>query len=284
MKLHIGWSPGKLILSGEHAVVYGYPAIALPISLGIRIVLTEIDPNEQTQFPPVDNRLRTAWKKILPLKGIRVDMENDLPLGAGLGSSAAIGIATLRALASYQKIEPSFSWLFEQGFRFEKEFHGNPSGLDHAVCAAQKALYFRKEGPFLQEINFPSLAIVIMHSAEPKQTKTMVDSVRSQWPANANLLREIGSITEELANMNPLAMSAIGEKLTKNHCLLQSLGVSTPTLDKLVETAIQAGAFGAKLAGAGGGGIAFAIAENPHVIQSAIQNLGYECFCLHTHE
>lgn len=282
MKQYAGWSSGKLILSGEHSVVYGYPAIAIPISLGVHITLTEIEPTTTSIFPVLDERLTTAWKKIFPSTGIKLDMQSDVPLGAGLGSSAAISIASLRALAAYKNHLLSFSWLYEQGFVMEREFHGTPSGLDHAVCAAQQAMYFRREGPEMKPLSLPSYSIVIMHSAQPKQTSTMVEHVRSQWPQNKTILEKIGAITESIAHNPQMSVAELGAKLTENHHLLQDLGVSTPILDQLVNTALEAGALGAKLAGAGGGGIAFALTDNPTPIQSAIEKLGYECFCLHT--
>jgi mevalonate kinase len=282
VKQHIGSSPGKLILSGEHAVVYGHPAIAVPVSLRVIVTLTEKE--GPLDIPEIDARLTQAWRSILPTSGLKVEIESTLPIGCGMGSSAAISIATLRALASYQGHSPDFDWLFEQGFVMERMFHGTPSGLDHAVCALEKPILYNKIGPTLSPISLPQSTLVVMHSNEPKKTSAMVERVRAQWPNNKSLLNQIGTLTQEIAQYPHCNPQWLGTKLTENHQLLRALGVSTPTLDLLVETALKHGALGAKLAGSGGGGIAFALVENnnPEPIQSAIENLGYKCFCLHT--
>ena len=276
----LGWSCGKLILSGEHAVVYNHPAIAVPVSLGIQVTLTEC--HGSLQLPEIDIRLTKAWKKILPPDGIRVEVESNLPIGAGMGSSAALSIATLRALAQWEDVKPTFSWLYEKGFIMERMFHGTPSGIDHAVCALQKPIQFFKEGPSISEALLPPCTIVVMNTLEPKKTKEMVTHVRNNLDKNEAILQKIGTLTQSIIDNPNCDLSWLGTKLTENHALLSSLGVSTPSLDTLVQTAIDHGAYGAKLAGAGGGGIAFALVDNPVPIQSAIKKMGYECFCVHT--
>lgn len=279
-KTSTGWSCGKLIFSGEHSVVYNHPAIAVPVSLGIRVTLTESD--GPLVLPNIDNRLTKAWQAVLPKEGLTVAVDSNLPIGAGMGSSAALSIATLRALAQWNGIKPSFSWLYEKGFLMEKMFHGTPSGLDHAVCALQKPIYFLKEGPSIAEISLPPCTIVVMNSLEPKKTKAMVTHVRENLSRNETILNAIGTLTQSIIDTPDCDLPWLGHRLSENHQLLSNLGVSTPTLDTLVDTAIAHGAYGAKLAGAGGGGIAFALVDNPEPIQSAIEKMGYECFCLHT--
>ena len=279
-KISTGWSCGKLIFSGEHSVVYNHPAIAVPVSLGIRVTLTESD--GPLVIPNIDDRLTKAWQTVLPKEGLTVSVESNLPIGAGMGSSAALSIATLRALAQRDGVEATFAWLYEKGFVMEKMFHGTPSGLDHAVCALQKPICFLKEGPSIAEINLPPCTIVVMNSLEPKKTKAMVSHVRENFNRNETILNTIGALTQSIIDNPDCDLSWLGQKVTENHQLLSKLGVSTPTLDNLVDTAIAHGAYGAKLAGAGGGGIALALVDNPDPIQSAIEKMGYECFCLHT--
>lgn len=275
-----GWSSGKLILSGEHSVVYGFPAIAVPVSLGVAVTLTEID--GPLQLPDIDARLADAWRILLPSKGLKLTVESNLPIGAGMGSSAALSIATIRALCKRNGKEPNFSWLYEQGFIMERIFHGTPSGLDHAVCALQRPIRFIKEGPCIDTIQLPPSTIVVMNSHEPKRTKEMVARVRDNWTQNKSIIDRMGALTQSIIDNPSCTQEWLGNTLTKNHHLLCKLGVSTPTLDKLVDTALEHGAYGAKLAGAGGGGIAFALVDNPAPIQSTIQKMGYECFCIQT--
>ena len=112
----------------------------------------------------------------------------------------------------------------------------------------------------------------------------MVQHVRSQYPSNRSIIQDIGAITTEIAKSPQMSLSALGTLLTANHSLLQRLGVSTPTLDRIVETACAHGAYGAKLAGAGGGGICFALVDNSEPIQSIVRKMGYESFSMTTTE
>ena len=276
--LHQGYAPGKLILSGEHSVVYDQPAIAVPLSLGVHITLEGIE--GPLSIPDLDPRLTQAWQLVLPSTGLKLSLEASLPIGCGLGSSAAISIATLRALASFQKREPSFAWLFEEGFTLERIFHGTPSGLDHAVCALEQSICYHKKERTFDPIVLPEMELVVIHSNEPKQTKKMVAKVRSNWPNNQAIIADIGQCTRTIIEQSD--RKEIGRLLTINHQLLQTLGVSTPKLDHLVALSMEHGAYGAKLTGAGGGGIMFALVENSLSFLSTIKNLGYEGFAVHT--
>ena len=163
----------------------------------------------------------------------------------------------------------------------DRVFHGKPSGLDHAVSAQNQGICYQKDGPVFDPVTLPSLPLVVIHSHEPKQTKKMVLGVREQWPNNRSILEEIGLCTQKILQAN-WSIRELGILLTKNHFLLQELGVSTPKLDHLVEMALNHGAYGAKLTGAGGGGIIFALVENCESFLRTINNLGYEGFALQT--
>ena len=272
-----GYAPGKLILSGEHSVVYDQPAIAVPLSLGVHVTLETI--TGALSVPDLDPRLTQAWQSVLP-PGLKVSMEASLPIGCGLGSSAAISIATLRALAAFQDRDPSFTWLFKEGFALERIFHGTPSGLDHAVCALEESICYSKKESAFDPIALPEMELVVINSNEPKQTKKMVAKVRANWPHNRVLIEDIGHCTRSIIGQKDL--KEIGRLLSINHQLLQKLGVSTSKLDHLVTLCMEQGAYGAKLTGAGGGGIMFALVEKSYAFLSTIKNLGYEGFAVHT--
>ena len=158
---------GKLILSGEHSVVYGQPAIAIPVSRGVRVYLERF--NGETHMPGADALLQRALRSILPPDGLKVRMESNLPLGRGMGSSAALAVACLRALASMCHEPLPFESAFARAFSMERVFHGNPSGVDHAVSASGQAVFYKKghEVPVIDQLEIPNLSLVVIVSVRP---------------------------------------------------------------------------------------------------------------------
>ena len=276
---------GKLILSGEHAVVYGQPAIAIPVSRGVRVFLEKFD--GPTHMPEADETLQRALLSILPPEGLKVQMSSNLPLGRGMGSSAALAVACLRALAQMSHEELSFEAAFARAFAMERVFHGNPSGVDHAVSASGQAILYQKghDKPIIEQLSIPKLALVVMDTGQTGDTGKMVAKVRQGMGHKLGIINAIGDLTREL---HSLLMSAqpdfvqIGHLLNSNHDHLIKLGVSTPKLNTLCQLAREAGAYGAKLAGAGGGGVAFALVEDPEPILSAVRPHCAAAFCVST--
>ena len=122
----IGRAPGKLILSGEHSVVYGHPAVAAAIDMWMTVELHRVKGPFQTNLN--DPRIKMGLTQVLPTEGLRATISSDLPIGRGLGSSAALSIASLRAWAGLKGENISFETLYREGFKIETVFHGNPSG------------------------------------------------------------------------------------------------------------------------------------------------------------
>lgn len=276
---------GKLILSGEHAVVYGHPAIAIPVSRGVRVDLERVEGD--THMPEADEILHRALLTILPPKGLKVQMHSSLPLGRGMGSSAALAVACLRALSQMCHEEISFESTFARAFAMERIFHGSPSGVDHAVSASGKAIFYKKghDKPQIEPMSIPRLGVVVMDTGIAGDTGRMVSKVRSKMSVNLDTINQIGSVTEairkELLQERP-APHLLGELLSENQRLLRDLDVSTQQLDNLCKIACEAGAYGAKLAGAGGGGVAFALVSDPTAVLSAVRGHCEDAFCVST--
>lgn len=252
-----GFAPGKLILSGEHAVVYGYRAVAAAVSLRTMVTLTERPgPSGIDESAITDGRVWPALATLLPADGLGVSILSELPIGCGMGSSAALAVATLRALAAREGRNPTFDELFARGFLPERVLHGNPSGVDHAVSALERVVLYRREGPEILPIEVPStLRLVVADTGTPGDTAAMVAGVRARNPRAA--LRSIGAVAEMVAAKLQRGEDP-GPLFSENHRLLRKIGVSTPALDAVCAAMEAAGATGAKLAGAGGGGVAFA--------------------------
>lgn len=287
------FAPGKLILAGEHAVVYGHPAIALAVDRGtwvrarrrpgpsgIDASVLRGDDGSETSFP-ADERLRPALATLLPPDGVGLEICSNLPIGRGMGSSASLAVAAVRALARLRGAEASLQTCIERGFAVERVFHGTPSGLDHTVSARGGALWYRREDGELQvqALALPALRLVVLDSGVAGNTASLVAGVRARRPGVDPLLARIGALVGELRQALLLEdLAASGALIDENHALLQQIGVSSPALDALVSLARAAGALGAKLAGAGGGGVVIALVEEAEPLLHAAREAGVTAF------
>lgn len=252
-------APGKVILLGEHAVVFGHRAIAAAVSLATTVtVYRRPGPSRVEETSIRDDRLAAALASVVPSDGIGVRIQSTLPAGCGMGSSAALAIAVVRALARLEGREASLRELVDRGFALERVFHGNPSGLDHTVSASGGALLFRKGSPAEELRVGKPLRLVIANTGTPSNTAQMVESVRRRNPTE--LIMRLGALVEMAAASIPRG-DPIGGYFTDAHRCLRLIGVSTPELDELCRCMEAAGSTGAKLSGAGGGGIAIALVD-----------------------
>lgn len=291
----VAFAPGKLILAGEHAVVYGHPAIALAVQRGTtararrrpgpsgvdRSAAVD-DEGREAPFPE-DSRLGPALAAVLPPEGVGLELRTDLPVGRGMGSSASLAVAVVRALARLEGREADLQTCIREGFAIERVFHGSPSGLDHTVSARGGALRYRRgEGGLeIAPLTLPPLRLVVLDSGVAGNTAELVGAVRARRPAVDPALARIGALVDELGAIlaSPAPdLAAAGALLSENHALLRQIGVSTPALDRLVALALEAGALGAKLAGAGGGGVVIALVADPQPVLAAARAAGVRAF------
>lgn len=281
-----GFAPGKLILCGEHAVVYGHPAIALAVDRGTTVRLWDRPgPTAADEASILDARLDEALRTVLPDNGIGVGIDSDLPTGRGMGSSAALAVALVRAWASWQGRPLDFATCHAEGFAVERVFHGTPSGVDHAVSALGGGVRYRKgpDGPAIEALSLPPLQLVVLDSGSSGNTAELVAGVRGRRPAIDLALDRMGHLTDEVAVCLAHGGGGLGPLMDENHALLQQIGVSTPRLDALVALARRAGALGAKLSGAGGGGVVIALVEEADPVLSAAAEAGIAAFKVGVH-
>ncbi len=290
-------APGKIILAGEHAVVYGRPALAVPV-FGVQARVTirgpaadwHIDaPAVQVDAPlrALDHQspLRRAWElarnALGPLPPGRVHIRSTIPVAAGLGSGAAVTVALIRGLAAWVGRPLPDEIVNALTYEIEKLHHGTPSGIDNTVITYARPLIFRKSSGWrLLPVARP-VPLVIADSGQSASTRTMVAGVRQRWQADRAgyealfdaVAQAVGEAQHALATGD---LPALGRALHINHTLLQRMGVSTPLLDALVQTAEEAGAYGAKLSGAGGGGnlVAVTSPERQAAVAHALRQAG----------
>ena len=270
-------------------MVYGHPAVAIAVDRHTEVRLQRRDdgaPTTVLRAPcAIDARLLRAVCSVVDPTGIDVMIDADVPIGRGMGSSASLAVALVRAWADICGEPAPFERCHEAGFAVERVFHGTPSGVDHAVIARGGAVAYTKraQGPAITPIACPAdLPMVVLDSGTAGNTAQLVAGVRQRRPAVDPVLSQMGQLTRRFSSALTRcdALAVLGRLMTENHDLLRQLGVSTPVLDALVELALSAGATGAKLAGAGGGGVVIALTRQQDALIQAAQDAGFQAFAV----
>ena len=293
-------APAKVILFGEHAVVYEQPAIAVPVS-SLRasatyepathgLTIHAIDLNKVLPVDVgdevVDDALIATARKVLeqlhsPPPKANVKLQSTIPMASGLGSGAAISTALARTLIAALDKTTSQEALNDIVYEIEKIHHGTPSGIDNTVIVYEKPVYFIRNQPIETLAIGKPFTLIIGDTGQGALTKVAVGDVRKLVEADPvkmqPVLDEIGSISQQArAAIESGEITALGPLMLRNHTLLQQLTVSSPELDTLVQAAMDAGAIGAKLSGGGRGGnmIALVQPETSEKVQQALLKAG----------
>jgi mevalonate kinase len=303
-------APAKIILFGEHFVVYGEPAIVLAIDKRAyakvenrddkRLHIRSINLNlagyyENGFFKVLQGDFKEARSKFEPVKyavdrvfakhgenvGLDIEINSTVPVAAGLGSSAAVVAAVTAAVGEFLNVKMSKEDVFRVAFDAEKIVHGTPSGIDPAISTFGGALLFQMDTGFKPLEANMEIPLVIGDTGIERSTRVQVEKVRSlkeKYPQIAEPLmfcaREIVLRAIDAFKENDL--ETLGELMNINHALLYAVGVSDESLEWLINVARKAGASGAKLTGAGGGGCMIALAKNDKLslVMEAIQRAG----------
>ena len=279
----VGQAHSKIILIGEHAVVYGYPAIALPL-LNIQVTC-QIVPAERPWVLFENDSLSMAVYASLEHLGIEeaaiaCRIDSMIPSQRGMGYSAAVSIAAIRAVFDYFGRDLSQETLEILVNRAEMIAHVNPSGLDAKTCLSDQPIKFIRNVGFSElEVNLGA-KLVIADTGIHGHTKEAIQKVKELGTAALASFHEIGLLTEyaEKALAQKDAFT-LGRILTDCHHHLQAVGVSCPEADQLVELALGSGALGAKMSGGGLGGCIIALAadqEQAEMIAKELRNKGVE--------
>jgi mevalonate kinase len=303
-------APAKVILFGEHFVVYGEPAIVLAIdrrayaktekrtdkqlhlrstnlNLSAKIEngsfkVEQGDPKEaRMKFEPVELAVNKVLEKHGENVGLDVEITSTVPVGAGLGSSAAVVAAVATSVGALLDIQMSKEDIFKITYEAEKAVHGTPSGVDPAISTFGGALLFQMDTGFKPLEIKTDIPLVIGDTGVERSTRVQVEKVREITEKYPQIIepvmlaaREIVLRAIDACKKNELA--TLGELMNLNHALLYGVGVSDESLEWLINAARKAGALGAKLTGAGGGGCMIALAEDEKLgeVLEAIQSAG----------
>ena len=277
-----GRAPGKVLLLGEHSVVYGHPALAAAIPRYVTVELVpapeariELPGGIQTPFALLEAAV--AMARDAGYRGMfHARLQSDIPLGSGLGSSAALGVALARALKPGCSPEEAAAL----AMRVERVLHGAPSGVDPAACAREGVIFFiRGEPPRIEPVR-GSAHLVVALSGIARGTHSTVMPLAERRKTDARidpLLIRLGDLAREGRELFERGdLARLGQTFDAAHVALRDLGVSCPELEEAVAALRKAGALGAKLTGAGGGGAAIGLArDEAHAQQIALQTGGF---------
>src|SRR4030042_1509534 len=296
-------APGKVILFGEYAVVYGRPAIAVPVLQARAKALVSMNPRSPTglvrlQAPDIglDSTLAdlseshplaavllkaAAALKLTRIPACSIKVTSTIPIAGGMGSGAAVSVAILRAFSASLGHPLSDEQVSQLAFEVEVIHHGTPSGIDNTVITYARPVYFVKGKPVeVLRVTQP-FSIVIGDSGIQRPTSSVVNDVHSAWEANQVLYNLLFDTAGEMAaaarkSIEHGAGDNLGPLMDENQALLNRMGVTSPALERLIQAARSAGALGAKLSGAGGGGnmIALVTSEIALEVAAAVERAG----------
>jgi mevalonate kinase len=307
-------APAKIILFGEHFVVYGEPAIVLAIDKRAyakaefrddkKLFLRSSNLNlagifENGNFKVEEGNPKEAKMKLEPLKcavekvlensgekvGLNIEVSSTVPVAAGLGSSAAVASAVAAAVGALLNVKMTKEDVFRISFEAEKIIHGTPSGVDPAISTFGGALLFQMDTGFKPLDVKADIPLVIGNTGVERLTRVQVSKVRSvrdKYPqifeSMMRAAREI--VLRAIEALREGDLETLGELMNFNHALLYGVGVSDESLEWLINSARKAGALGAKLTGAGGGGCMIALTDKDKLekVLEAVQRAGGNAF------
>ena len=278
-------APGKVILVGEHFVVENEPAIAVAVDLRARVIVeprgddkvfissrelgvsAEYGPNAEAGgvLAPVYAVVREVFNNVGVWRGVSVRVESDIPPASGMGSSAAVAVATAAAVSGFLGLRLGLDEVSQIAYKAEKIVHGTPSGIDNTVSTYGGAIAFRRlEGFIPLEADFTGYRLVLADSGIPRRTGDLVARVRALKARYPSVMEPLYHAAGRLAIEAGKAIqdgdfARLGELMNVNHGMLSAIGVSNHRLEQLVYAAREAGALGAKITGAGGGGFIVAL-------------------------
>ena len=288
-------SPSKIILFGEHSVVYGFPAIVAAISLRSycqieprtddNVIIDLIDFKTQKKYSNSDfnqefiekdknfssiiSILLVFFKKKEILKslknGFTVKIKSDIPIGAGLGSSASIHVSLTNALNNYFDLNLSKEEISNIAYTGEKDVHGTPSGIDNTIVTFGGLLYYQNNEFTRFNIHHP-ITLIVSNTKIPRNTGDLVSGVRQFYEKDKGKAESLFKKIKSLVNvakqhLESFYLIGIGKAMKKNQDILNKLGVSNEKINNLVVLAEKNGAYGAKLTGAGGGGCIISLTD-----------------------
>ena len=295
-------APGKVILFGEHFVVYGIKSILCSINKRVTVTAEKtnerkisinseigklvLEPNESISEinSPLKPFYYLANKAIKDQNiGLKIQIESEIPLGAGLGSSSACCVAGAAAIFKLFG-EISKEKILEIAIEAEKTIYQNTSGADCTVSTFGGLMEYDKNNGFRKIEDEPNFQLVIANSNIEHSTETMVSRVKEFENKNKEKFHELSNLESNLVNdvlklIKENKIKEIGEKINQNQKFLEEIGISNEQLEAMIKIG-QKTSYGAKITGSGGGGCIFALTNESNLDETIKEfvNKEYECF------
>jgi mevalonate kinase len=298
-------APGKLMLFGEHAVVHGKPCIVSAVDARMRvflkkrkdnkIFLNSPDLNLKNYFISIDDldkptekevrfvltAIKNFFEKYKVKRGLEIKTKSEFSMEFGLGSSSAVTVATIKALSEFFEIKMENKELFDLAYKTILDIQGVGSGFDVATAIYGGTLYFVTGGKLIEKIKVKDIPLVIGYSGEKADTPSLVKMVNEKLKESPEKIKKIFDEIEKIVNSARIEIEnknwrKVGKLMNLNQDLLRKLEVSSKKLENLIKAALDSGAYGAKLSGAGGGDCMIAITDlkNRENIKKAIEKAG----------
>jgi mevalonate kinase len=280
-------APGKVILVGEHAVVYGRPAIAAPVwqvvatatitlaapGAGCTIIASDLGQVLRLAEAGDDEPLAVVARLAFGRLGVssdpdwRIELRSEIPIASGMGSGAALSTALVRAIFAQLGAPVTPAVVSELVYESERFYHGTPSGIDNTVVAYGQPIWFVKGQPPEPFTPAAPILLAIADTGIRSPTVLTVSAVRQRWLHDRHRYERWFDAISGVAHAARRALEqgdapALGALFNENQALLKTIGVSCDAIDRLVAAARAAGALGAKLSGAGGGGNIIALVDS----------------------
>lgn len=273
-------APGKIILVGEHFVVHGSSALVAAIDRGSTVhaspsdnsvlfsknlkLKAELPDKVPHRLTPFAETLKATLIHLGETRGVKCEIESDIPVSAGLGSSAAGSVALVAAASSALGHTLKAEEIVDLAMVSERIIHGNPSGIDPAVAAYGGVMLFKKGSPHRPVTLESPVDFIIGFSGVDRSTSSMISRFSEAKVFHPSTFRALVRSSSILAEVVASALvngdlETVAAVLNFNHTVLSSLGVSSDVLNSLVEASLAAGCLGAKLTGGGGGGCIIAL-------------------------
>lgn len=276
-----GTAHAKVILAGEHAVLYGRPAIALPLThlrMHVRVDLTGTEAPAADSEESEDTATYTHSAPVHALcaslglepEAVRISVDNNIPYARGLGSSAALALALVRAVSDLRQSHLTEAEQLDHVRKAEDRAHGRASGIDAAIASTSTGHLRWFDAGTVSRLTVHdtcTAALLVVDSGDPSSTATSVHAVAEQYrrhPKHTEHIFDcIGAVVHDCAVALASAdTDRLGAALSENHRLLSQLDLTTPRIDELIAVAKDAGALGAKVSGGGRGGCIVALFDS----------------------